>query len=145
MIKDYDNDTSDGTDNSGFLTLTYGYEVLDHINHDDSRNDNMVFNASSSVWLHFIEGLLDARTTMYKYLDNVMTERDETSVHGAWKAQPYLDKFNAWQSCLPERVWIEDYYRKYLRPYEIYGTDNYLNRLAGGKKTHQRKQYEIYQ
>lgn len=143
MIKDYDNDTSDGNDNSGYLTLTYGYEVLDHVDHDETKS--MVFNASDSVWLHFIDGLLDARTTMYRYLDNVVTDRDETSIHGAWKAQPYLDKFNAWQSCLPERVWIEDYYRKYLRPYEVYKTDNYLNRLAGGKKTHQRKQYEIYQ
>lgn len=143
MIKDYDNDTADGNDNSGYLTLTYGYEVLDHIDHDNTKS--YVFNASSSVWLHFINGLLDARTVMYQYLDNITTERDETSIHGAWKAEPYLAKFNAYQSALPERVWIEDYYRKYLRPYEVYKTDNYLNRLAGGKKTHQRKQFEVYQ
>jgi len=63
MIKDYDNDTSDGNDNSGHLTLTYGYEVLDHVHHDP--RESFVFNASSSVWLHFIEGLMPARVRVY--------------------------------------------------------------------------------
>jgi hypothetical protein len=84
MIKDYDNDTSDGNDNSGHLTLTYGYEVLDHVHHNE--NESMVFNASPSVWLHFIHGLLDARTIVYRALDNKVTERDTSSAHGAWKA-----------------------------------------------------------
>ena len=133
MIKDYDNDTSDGNDNSGNLTLTYGYEVLDHVDHDPEKS--MVFNASNSVWLHFINGLLPARETVYKYLDDL----------GAWSADAYLKEFDEWQSSLPERVWIEDYYRKYLRPYQVYNVSTYLGKLEGGKKTHQRKQYEIYQ
>jgi len=111
MIKDYDNDTSDGNDNSGHLTLTYGYEVLDHVDHDDRQS--MVFNAAASVWLHFINELLEARTAVYLELDK--------SEIGAWDAEPYLNKFEEWQSSLPERVWIEDYYRKYLRPKEVYG------------------------
>lgn len=143
MIKDYDNDTADGNDNSGHLTLTYGYEVLDHVHHNE--NESMVFNASQSVWLHFIEGLLEARTRMYNALDTIETSRDTSSVHGAWKATPYLEKFNEWQSAVPERVWIEDYYRKYLRPWEVYQDATFLPRLEGGKKTHQRKQFEIYQ
>lgn len=143
MIKDYDNDTSDGNDNSGHLTLTYGYEVLDHVHHND--NEGMVFNASPSVWLHFIHGLLDARTHMYQALDDKITNKDTSSVHGAWKAQPYLEEFEKWQSAIPERVWIEAYYRLYKRPLEVYGDDSFLPRLEGGKKTHQRKQFEIYQ
>ena len=135
MIKDYDNDTSDGNDNSGNLTLTYGYEVLDRVGHSTNPNVSFVFNAASSVWLHFIEGLLPARETVYRYLDS----------QGAWTASTYLAEFDKWQSSLPERIWIEDYYRKYLRPYEIYGDDSYLARLEGGKKTHQRRQYETYQ
>jgi hypothetical protein len=63
MIKDYDNDTSDGNDNSGHLTLTYGYETLDHVDHDPGKS--FVFNAASSVWLHFTHNLLEARTKMY--------------------------------------------------------------------------------
>lgn len=143
MIKDYDNDTSDGNDNSGHLTLTYGYEVLDHVHHNE--NESMVFNASPSVWLHFIHGLLDARTIVYRALDNKVTERDTSNAHGAWKAQPYLEEFNKWQSAIPERVWIETYYRLYKRPLEVYGDDTFLPRLEGGKKTHQRKQFETYQ
>ena len=143
MIKDYDNDTSDGNDNSGHLTLTYGYEVLDHVNHNE--NESMVFNASPSVWLHFIEGLLEARTTVYNALDTVVTDRDTSSVHGAWKAIPYLEKFEEWQSALPERVWIENFYRLYIRPWEVYHDASFLPRLEGGKKTHQRRQYETYQ
>jgi hypothetical protein len=47
-----------------------------------------------------------------------------------------LAKFDEWQSSVPERVWIEDYYRKYLRPKEIYGATQFLPMLEGGKKTH---------
>lgn len=133
MIKDYDNDTSDGNDNSGHLTLTYGYETLDHVDHDSGKS--FVFNAASSVWLHFTHNLLEARTKMYQALDD----------SGAWSATPYLAKFDEWQSSLPERVWIEDYYRKYLRPKEIYGATQFLPMLEGGKKTHQRRQFETYQ
>jgi hypothetical protein len=135
MIKDYDNDTSDGNDNSGHLTLTYGYEVLDHVNHDP--NESFVFNAASSVWLNFINGLLPARTRMYQALDR--------SDIAAWDANPYLQEFEEWQSAVPERVWIENYYRQYLRPKRVYGATQFLPMLEGGKKTYQRKQFEIYQ
>ena len=135
MIKDYDNDTSDGNDNSGHLTLTYGYEVLDHVDHDE--NKSFVFNASSSVWLHFIDALLPARVRMYQALD--------TADIAAWDADPYLEIFETWQSRVPERIWIEDYDRKYLRPKREYQATQFLPMLEGGKKTFQRKQFEKYQ
>lgn len=131
-IKDYDNDTADGNDNQGRLTLSYGYEALDPI------EDRYVFNAHQSVWLNFIHGLETACAAMYKELEHIENEN-------AWEAKSYLKLFEDWQNCIPERVWIECYYRLYLRPREIYGNDEFLTKLAGGKKTHQRKQYETYQ
>lgn len=135
-IKDYDNDTSDGNDNQGALTLTYGYEVLDKV----TGTDRNVFNATPSVWLHFIDGLYQARQTMYLALDT----RDANGA-SAWDAETYLKMFQDYQDAIPERCWIADYHKKYLRPYEVYGEQRYLAMLEGGKKTHQRRQYEIYQ
>lgn len=130
LIKDYDNDTADGNDNSGRLTLTYGKEVDDTIS-----EDVYVFNAYESVWLHFILGLEDARRVMYQKLEE----------KGAWNSVQYLNAFENWQNSIPECCWIEDYYRKYIRPYEVYNSLEYFEKLEGGKKTHQRRQYETYQ
>ena len=129
LTKDYDNDTADGNDNQGHLTLNYGYEI------GDTLNGVSVFNAGNSVWLNFIRQLFNIRKGMYKTL----------SESGAWNPGEYLEKFNQWQSVIPERCWIEDYYRKYIRPWEIFNNNSYLPRLEGGKKTYQRAQYENYQ
>ena len=129
MVKDYDNDTADGNDNQGKLTLTYGIEPFDEL------GDKFAFNAHQAVWLNFIGGLKDACKRMYQELDS----------KGAWDATTYLNEFTAWQDCIPERCWIEDYYRKYIRPRKIYSDSMFLSMLEGGKKTHQRKQYETYQ
>ena len=137
MIKDYDNDTADGNDNNGKFTRNYGMEVLDKLNENE-----YVFNAHQSVWLNFIDGLLEAREWMYNALESV--EIDGKS-YNAWDPNSYLELFEEWQSVVPERVWIEDYYRKYIRPYEVYNDDMFLPMMEGGKKTHQRKQYETYQ
>lgn len=138
MVKDYDNDTAAGIDNLGNLALHYGYECLDvkdntNVNYDmvDSATD--VFNAKASVWLNFISGLPGA----CKYM--------QSQISGAWDTQALLKEFNEWQDQIPERVWIEDYYRKYFRPREFFKDSTYLEKLAGGKKTHQRKRFETYQ
>ena len=130
LTKDYDNDTSDGNNNSGYLTFTYGIENLDKINGAD------VFNASDSVWIRFVHALAEGQQKMHQDLAN----------KGAWDAQPYLDEFRRHQDKIPERCWIYDYFRKYIRPRRL-GLDKetFLNRLEGGKKTHQRNQYENYQ
>lgn len=132
LTKDYDNDTADGNDNNGNLTLTYGIEPGDVSN----LTNISVFNAYNSVWLHFIMGLREVRAAMHSAL-NIN--------NGAWSAQAYLDRFTQFQSVIPERCWIEDYHRKYLRPYEVYDDSSYFLKLEGGKKTHQRKQFEIYE
>ena len=51
----------------------------------------------------------------------------------------YLWLFKQWQSLIPERCWIEDYYRKYFRPYELYNDTMFISMLEGGQKTYQRQ------
>lgn len=136
LTKNYDNDTSDGNDNSGMLSFTYGLECLDTREGSDREN---VFNASGSVWLNFIDALPVARQTMYSGLVQYTQQQ--------WTARSYLQAHKDFQDCIPERCWVEDYFRKYLRPRRI-GQDpggSYISRLEGGKKAHQREQYENYQ
>lgn len=131
LTKNYDNDTSDGNNNSGFLTYTYGLECLDR-----TESGLSVFNAPDSVWINFIFGLPEAQQDLYQKL----------AVAGAWDPDAYLAEFKKHQEIIPERCWVYDYFRKYIRPGRLgLDTGTYLNRLEGGKKTHQREQYERYQ
>ena len=136
LTKNYDNDTSDGNNNSGYLTYTYGIEPYD-MELDDKGVPANIFNASDSVWLAFTHNLYDAQKALYKAL---------WSDNGAWSAKPYLAEFEKHQNVIPERCWIYDYFRKYIRPRRLgLDQDTYLKRLEGGKKIHQRTQYETYQ
>lgn len=131
LTKDYDNDTSDGNDNSGYLSYTYGYEFGDR-----DATDGSVFNASDSVWIHFIHELKSTQQELHKKLQGI----------GAWDAEPYLAECLRHQKSIPERCWIYDYFRKYIRPRRLgLDEDTYLKRLEGGQKTHQRTQFEKYQ
>lgn len=132
LTKDYDNDTSDGINNSGILAFSYGIECL-----DKSDSGAELFNGAKSVWINFLYGLPEVRQYLYNQLDK----------KGAWEPEPYLNEFKKHQDILPERVWIADFVKKYLRPRQM-GMDGegaYVMRLDGGKKTHQRNQYETYQ
>lgn len=132
LTKNYDNDTADGNDNSGYLSFTYGLECMD-LQEDGVQH---VFNAYPSVWFNFIHGLGEAQISLYQQLNS----------KGAFDASKYLASFKYYQDIIPERCWVYDYFRKYIRPRRL-GQDEktYLRRLEGGKKTHQRKQYETYQ
>ena len=136
LTKNYDNDTSDGNNNSGYLTYTYGLEPFD-MELDDNGVPANIFNASDSVWFVFTHNLYDAQKTLYTAL---------WSDGGAWSAETYLNEFKKHQGPIPERCWIYDYFRKYIRPRRLgLDQDTYLKRLEGGKKEHQRTQYETYQ
>ena len=139
LNKDYDNDTADGNDNNGKFTRTYGMEPLDMLN-----ANTYVFNAHQAVWLNFIHGLQEAREHMYQELEKypVTYNGKELSV---WSKDDYLWLFKEWQSRIPERCWIEDYYRKYYRPNELYDDKMFNSMMEGGQKTHQRAQFETYQ
>lgn len=138
LTKDYDNDTSDGNDNQGKLTLSYGIEPLDNV---PGSTTDFYFNANQSVWFRFCGGIYEACRALYNALESTGPDGKEN----AWDANSYLEACKNWQSAIPERCWIEDYYRKYVRPLEIYGDSMFVDMLEGGQKTHQRKQYETYQ
>lgn len=139
LTKDYDNDTADGNDNNGKFTRTYGMEPLDKLN-----LNTYVFNAHQAVWFNFIHGLKDICESMYQALEN-STVRVGNRDLKLWNKNDYLWLFNKWQSIIPERCWIEDYYRKYHRPYELYGNNMFNSMMEGGQKKYQRAQYETYQ
>ena len=125
--KDYDNDTCLGNDNVGGLSFTYGLET------DDTVGSGYVFNAHDAAWITFARGLFDACATMYRNRESA----------GCFNTTGFLTKTKAWQNTRPERVWVADAQRKYLRPYEDNGTETYIDMLAG-KKTHQREQVKTY-
>lgn len=136
---DYDNDTAEGNDNEGGLTLRYGLEDTDTIGQKD------VYNAADSYIWKLIKNFYRVDlATMYRTLEN----------NGAWSATRFLNKIENYQNVKPERLWIYDMQRKYFRPYEEGGiteetdskpsTTAYLEMMHGSKK-HQRRQFEKYQ
>lgn len=146
LTKNYDNDTANGNNNTGFLTYKYGIEAMDTEERKDDDGELKtvnIFNAPDSVWFNFIYNLDEVQKDLYVKLNNVYADNPT----GAWDARAYLREFQKYQDVVPERCWIEDFTRKYLRPRRLGfdGDSSYLARLQGGKKTHQRNQYETYQ
>jgi hypothetical protein len=126
---DYDNDTCQGNDNEGGLTLTYGYEDTDTI------GTKSVFNAADSkLWCKVRDLFADDLQKMYLNRESAL----------AWSANRILRKIEAYQDVKPEKLWIMDMRRKYFRTYEDNGTTNYLPMMHGNKR-HQRRQYQKYQ
>ena len=129
VCKDYDNDTSEGNDNSGGLTFTYGMEDT------DSVGASMVFNAADSVlWCNIRDFMFEDLATMYKSLEG----------SDCWSSQRYLAKFKAHQETRPEALVMEDMYNKYVLPYLNRGETRYLSMMYGDKDE-QREQFERYQ
>ena len=127
LSKDYDNDTAIGNDNVGGLSFTYGLETNDEV------GSGFVFNAHDAAWITFARGLFDACQVMYRNRESA----------GCFNSNTFLRKVKSYQDTRPERVWISDTQRKYLRPYESNGTVTYISMLAG-RKTHQREQVKTY-
>ena len=129
FTKDYDNDTADGNDNEGGLTLTYGLEDIDQIGTKD------VFNASTSVlWKNVRDLMYDDLRELYIRLES----------NGAWDAERILTRYKEHQAARPEALVMEDMYGKYINPFTNNGTSAYLKMLLGTKED-QRRQYETYQ
>lgn len=126
---DYDNDTGEGNDNEGGLTLTYGYEDTDTIGTKD------VFNAADNkLWCYIRDYFADELKSLYIQLEGKL----------AWSSTRILNKFESYQSVKSERLVMADMRRKYFRPYEENGITTYLEMMHGDKK-HQRRQFEVYQ
>lgn len=129
FTKDYDNDTADGNDNEGGLTLSYGLEDTDQIGSKD------VFNASSSVlWCNIRDLMHNDLRELYLRLES----------KGAWDAERILAKYTAHQKPRPEALVIEDMWKKYIEPFTHSGANAYLKMLLGTKED-QRRQFEVYQ
>lgn len=129
FTKDYDNDTAEGNDNEGGLTLSYGLEDTDTI------GTRAVFNAADSVlWCNVRDLLYDELRALFLTLES----------QGAWDAERILAKFAAHQAPRPEALVIEDMWKKYIRPCTNGGTTAYLAMLHG-TKADQRRQFERYQ
>ena len=126
---DYDNDTAQGNDNEGGLTLSYGYEDTDTI------GTKSVFNAADSkLWCKLRDLFPDEMAAMFRNRENAL----------AWSASRILKKFEDYQDVKPERLWVMDMRRKYFRTYEDNGTTSYLPMMHGNKR-HQRRQFQRYQ
>ena len=126
---DYDNDTAQGNDNEGGLTLSYGYEDTDTI------GTKSVFNASDSkLWCKIRDLFPDKLAAMFRSRENAL----------AWSASRILKKVEDYQDVKPERLWVMDMRRKYFRTYEDNGTTSYLPMMHGNKR-HQRRQFQKYQ
>lgn len=126
---DYDNDTAQGNDNEGGLTLSYGYEDTDTV------GTKSVFNASDSkLWCKIRDLFPDKLAAMFRDRENAL----------AWSASRILKKFEDYQNVKPERLWVMDMRRKYFRTYEENGTTSYLPMMHGNKR-HQRRQFQKYQ
>ena len=125
LAKNYDNDTADGNSNTGKLIIPFGSEGYDDL------NDSPVFNGRDNVYWRFIYGLYEARRVMW-------TNRETA---GAWNAEAYLAFARERQNYLPERVYNQDYWYKYLRLYEQKEVTTYIPMLEGGKKNHQRESF----
>ena len=113
--------------NVGGLSFTYGLET------DDIVNSGYVFNAHDASWITFCRGVFPACQTMYRNRESA----------GCFNTANFLAKLKAYQDTRPERIWVADTQRKYLRPYEDNGTETYIPMLAG-RKTHQREQVKTY-
>jgi hypothetical protein len=136
LTKDYDNDTADGNNNTGHLAFSYGMETLDKVQKGDGAVN--AFNASESAWLRLVHSLPEAQRALYQKITDTHPE--------AWSEREYLKEFEKHQNIIPEICWIENFFHHYIRPRRM-GFDpenNYIRRLEGGKKVHQRKQYETY-
>jgi hypothetical protein len=83
LTKNYDNDTADGNDNQGKLSLTYGYEPGDTI------NEVSVFNGPGSVWLEFARRIPEVAGHLHRTLEN-------GDKGDPWDANEYLRTFEEW-------------------------------------------------
>lgn len=125
----YDNDTAEGCNNTGGLTLTYGLEDIDTI------GDGYVFNAANSkIWCYVRDYMFDDLQAMYQSLDTTLV----------WRASRFIKKMRDYQEIKPKRLVIADMRRKYFRTYEDNGTTSYLEMMHGDKEL-KMIQFEYYQ
>lgn len=131
---DYDNDTSLGCENSGYLTLDYNLEDRDTV------VGIPVYNGNDSVLWE------NVRTLLKEELEDTY---NNDRCKEAWSASNLLEKMHNYQWVKPVLLQMMDMQRKYIRPYKTghgqstVSEPQYLERL-NGRKTLQRKRFETY-
>ena len=116
--KNYDDDTAQGTDNSGGLTFTYGMEDIDTVGASD------VFNAADSVlWCNLRDLFADEIAAMFR----------SREAAGAWNVERILAKFQAHQAARPEALMADDMFGKYFSAYKSSGEERFMAQMLGTK------------
>ena len=127
----YDNDSAEGINNSGELTMTYGKEDTDYRT-DGDKSSGYIFNAAESVFFCRIRDLMNSQLrTMYASCES----------KNCWSAQSLINEFDSKQNEWCEELWRLDYERKYERTYRD-GNTRFLEQMMNGKKKYQRRQFE---
>ena len=127
----YDNDSAEGINNSGELTMTYGKEDTDYRT-DGDKSSGYIFNAAESVFFCRVRDLMKSQLrTMYASCES----------KNCWSAQSLINEFDSKQNEWCEELWRLDYERKYERTYRD-GNTRFLEQMMNGKKKYQRRQFE---
>jgi hypothetical protein len=100
-----------------------------------------VFNGARSVFFR--------RIRLLKHPELVAMYKDREK-EGAWTSTSFINEFDNWQKQFPERLWLEDYLRKYYRTYSGESYDNslaklnirFLNTMMTGRRKYFRRQFE---
>ena len=133
----YDMDSSEGIDNRGELSMSYGVEES-----DKDESSAYYFRAAQSTFFVRLAKYFESElTTMFNNVE-------------AWDSENLISEFDAWQEQFPEELWRLDYERKYLRPYVgdsfkqtykptmDYKDEQFLRDMMNGRKKYQRRQFE---
>lgn len=129
MNKNYDDDTAEGTDNSGGLTFRYGMEDTDTVGASN------VFNAADSVlWVNLRDLFAAELAAMFRNRESA----------GAWDVSRILTKFKNYQAARPEALCTEDMFEKYFSAYLSSQEERYMAQMLGTKE-YQRRHFEEHQ
>lgn len=124
----YDFDSALGINNSGELTMSYGYEDTDYKTKGDAST-GYAYNGALSVFFCRIRDLfVDELNAMYVTLESA----------GCWNKTAISNLFNSSQKEFPEALWHVDDKRKYQRTF-IEGAPRYYNTMMSGPKKWQRE------
>lgn len=124
----YDFDSALGINNSGELTMSYGYEDTDYKTKGDAST-GYAYNGALSVFFCRLRDLFaDELNAMY-------VDRESA---GCWNKTTISTLFNESQNEYPEALWMVDDYRKYQRTF-IEGAPRYYNTMMSGPKKWQRE------
>ena len=124
----YDFDSGLGINNSGELTMSYGYEDIDYKTKGDVST-GYAYNGALSVFFCRLRDLFsDELNAMYVNRESA----------GCWNKTSLSTLFNNSQNEFPEALWMADDRRKYQRTFEE-GAPRYYTTMMSGLKKWQRE------